>query len=307
MPEQEVQHAPEHPDRPGTGCPPLLGAGRITAAVVAVLAVTSLLTVLVVAPEGLRASADPGAPALAHWVVMLPVAVGLLAARLLPLRVPALSPALLDRRRVQRALLVMVACALAFPVLVDLLGVSGSVLYHPLKVLVLVAIPAAAAWWTRGSISHPWRHTTGSDAWRWWAPALVVLAWAGLAVAAPWHEVPDYTGIPLELVVGAAVLTAITAGIGEEIFYRYLLQTRVEALLGRWGGIAAATLLFALMHVGSRQAMGLGVEVAAALVVQGSFGLFVAYLWARYRNLWLNVAAHVLSNGYLVLVALAQS
>lgn len=100
------------------------------------------------------------------------------------------------------------------------------------------------------------------------------------------------------------MLTALTAGIGEEVFYRYWLQTRAEALLGRWGGIAVATLLFALMHVGSRQSLSLGVEVTAAIVVQGSFGLFLAYLWARFRNIWLALVAHVLANGYGVFLAL---
>ncbi|PNI07159.1 hypothetical protein CXX84_17505 [Arthrobacter sp. AFG7.2] len=88
------------------------------------------------------------------------------------------------------------------------------------------------------------------------------------------------------------------AGVGEEIFYRYWLQTRAEASLGRWGGIVLATLLFALMHVGSRTSLGLGVEVAAAIVVQGSFGLLLAYLWARYRNIWLAIITHVFANGY---------
>lgn len=307
MPENELEGPQEHPNRtsPGNG-PPLLGAGHATAGAVVVLAAASLLTLVVASPQGLRTSADPGAPLVPYWVVLLPVAVGLVAARLLPPRVPALPPALLNRRGVQRALLVMVACALAFPALVELLGVSNSVLYHPLKVMVLLVVPALAAWWTRGSITHPWKRAGSASSWRWWAPALVVVVWALPAVVAPWQEVPEYTGVPVEFLIGAAVLTAITAGIGEEVFYRYLLQTRAEALLGRWGGIAMATVLFALMHVGSRQAMGLGEEAAAALVVQGSFGLFVAYLWARFRNLWLNVAAHILINGYPIVVVLTQ-
>ncbi len=304
---EELDQTREHPNRTSPGsAPPFVRAGRAAAGAVVVLAAASLLALVALAPQGMRTSSDPGASIVPYWVVLLPVVVGIVTARLLPPHAPTLAPVLLDRRGVQRTLLVMVACALAFPVLVQVLGVSGSVLYHLLKVLVLLAVPALAAWWTRGSIAHPWKRDGAASGWRWWAPALVVTAWALLAVAAPWHDVPDYTGFPVELLVGAAVLTALTAGVGEKVFYRYLLQTRAEALLGRWGGIAVATVLFALMHVGSRQAMGLGGEVAAALVAQGSFGLFVAYLWARYRNLWLNVAAHVLSNGYAVVVVLVQ-
>lgn len=304
---EELDQPREHPTRPSpSNGPPLLRAGHATAGAVVVLAAASLLTLVVASPQGLRTSADPGAPLVPYWVVLVPAAVGLVAARLLPPRAPALPPALLNRRGVQRALLVMVACALAFPALVELLEVSNSVLYHPLKVLVLLVIPALATWWTRGSITHPWKNSASAGDWRWWAPALVVAVWASPAVLAPWHEGPSYAGFPIELLIGAAVLTAITAGVGEEVFYRYLLQTRAEALFGRWGGIAIATLLFALMHVGSRQAMGLGEEAAAALVAQGPFGLFAAYLWARFRNLWLNIAAHVLLNGYPIVVVLTQ-
>lgn len=194
----------------------------------------------------------------------------------------------------------MVACAAAFPVLVGALAIVASPIYHIVKVSILIAVPGITVWWTRRSLGTP----TPSGLWRWWAPALVVTVWALLAVVAPWNEVPDYSGIPVEFVIGGAVLTALTAGVGEEVFYRYWLQTRAEALLGRWGGIALATLLFALMHVGSRQNLGLGVEVAAAIVVQGSFGLFLAYLWARYRNIWLAIVAHVLANGYGVILVL---
>ena len=55
---------------------------------------------------------------------------------------------------------------------------------------------------------------------------------------------------------------------------------------------------------GERQGSGPIVEVAAALVVQGSFGLMLALLWSRYRNIWLAIAAHVIANGYAVVVFL---
>lgn len=263
-----------------------------------VLVAVSLIVVVSVAPEGLRLSSDPGAPVIPHWAYLLPVIVGIGLARLLPLRAPVLPPIVHDGRAVLGALLIMVVCAAAFPVIVGALGVDGTPLYHLVKVAVLIAVPAGAVWWTRGALKIP----KPSMPWQWWAPGVVVTGWALLAVVAPWNEAPDYSNYPLELVIGAAVLTALTAGVGEEIFYRYWLQTRAEAVLGRWGGIAVATLLFALMHVGARQDLGLGVELAAAIVVQGTFGLFLAYVWARYRNIWLAIGAHIVANGYGVFV-----
>jgi hypothetical protein len=117
-----------------------------------------------------------------------------------------LQPVLYDGRAVLGALLVMVACAVAFPVVVGALAIGGSPLYHVVKVAVLIAVPAVAVWRTRSSLETP----RPSGPWRWWAPALVVTVWALLAVVAPWNEVPDYSALPVEIVIGGAVLTALT-------------------------------------------------------------------------------------------------
>lgn len=44
-----------------------------------------------------------------------------------------------------------------------------------------------------------------------------------------------------------ALITALTAGVGEELFSRRWLQTRLEAALGGWPGILVASLVFAFM------------------------------------------------------------
>lgn len=104
----------------------------------------------------------------------------------------------------------------------------------------------------------------------------------------------------------AATATALTASIGEEIFYRYWLQTRLEALLGRWPGILLASLLFGLMHVASHGAgLGWGLTVAVVIAGQGVFGIVAGYLWSRYRRLWLPILLHLSSNGLMVVLYLA--
>jgi membrane protease YdiL (CAAX protease family) len=88
------------------------------------------------------------------------------------------------------------------------------------------------------------------------------------------------------------VLTFVTASLAEEIFYRMLLQTRLEALLGRWPAIVATALLFVAMHV-HRIGDGPLAEMIAIMVVwNGGLGLLVGYLWARYRNIWAILALH---------------
>lgn len=49
--------------------------------------------------------------------------------------------------------------------------------------------------------------------------------------------------------LGSTVLSA-HAGIGEEVFFRGVVQDEAERHLGRWGGLAVGSALFGLVHVG---------------------------------------------------------
>ncbi|MCM0639563.1 CPBP family intramembrane glutamic endopeptidase [Cellulomonas wangsupingiae] len=284
---------------PGTGVP-FPRTGTALAVTGAVVAAAALATVLAAAPDGLRASADPGAPTVPYLVVLGPTVLALALTWTLPRRAPVLAPRVADRRRVLLAVMLLLACAAAFPLVVAATGVAASADYHLVKIVLLVAVPGGVVLATRG-LRTGWPRA----AWRWWAPLVVVGVWTAVARAAPWVQEPDYGEVPVDLLVTAAVATAVTAGVGEELFFRVWLQTRLEALLGRWGGITVATLAFALMHVGSRQHGGALVEVSGAIVVQGlGFGLVAACLWSRYRNAWLVVLLHVLANGFGIAVLL---
>ncbi|SJN37028.1 Abortive infection protein [Micrococcus lylae] len=103
------------------------------------------------------------------------------------------------------------------------------------------------------------------------------------------------------MIIGATA-TAVTAGVGEELFFRLWLQTRLEALLGAPAGIALASTFFGLMHLTSHGSGNLMLDVAQVVVVQGTFGLFLGILWWRFRNLWFTILAHLITNGWPVLV-----
>lgn len=139
--------------------------------------------------------------------------------------------------------------------------------------------------------------------WRWIAPipALVVFAYLALLspLAGPLPQAEDYPD-PVVLVIIASI-TFFTANVVEELFYRVMLQTRLEAALGRWPGIVLTSLLFALMHLPTHgqsdsALAGLPLTLGAIMVQQGVFGLFVGYLWSRYRNVWVLIAAHSIIN-----------
>ncbi len=106
------------------------------------------------------------------------------------------------------------------------------------------------------------------------------------------------------LLVALALLSFCSAGFTEEMFYRVLLQTRLERVLGRWNAIAAGALLFGLFHLPSRLAFvwlgttgSLGWDTVQAItgVVTGQvvLGLIDGYMWARFRNAWWNAGMHV--------------
>jgi uncharacterized protein len=129
-----------------------------------------------------------------------------------------------------------------------------------------------------------------------WYPWPALLAWGALAFAVPTDLTPYEDLDPVVLWVGAAI-TLLTASLLEEWFYRVTLQTRLEALYGRWPAIVATALLFAAMHLPSHLDTDRPwLAVAAMVAFQGLFGVFVGYLWSRYRAAWAIMLVHAAVN-----------
>jgi len=274
-----------------TSRPSLLG--RATLVACATIGVAALAIVLVALPDGAPTSSDPGAPAVPWWVVLLPAAVGVALTLVVPRRPAAMPAVVADARRHRASTAALVACAVAFPLVVGLLELGGGEGYVLAKLVLLMLVPAVAVATLRG-VRIAWAR----GRWRWWAPAVVVGVWVLLSQVAPWNPAHDLSGIDPTLLVVSATATAITAGLGEELFYRRWLQTRLEAGLGAWPGIALTSLAFALMHLGSHAAGEPVLDVARVVVSQGSFGLLMGVLWWRYRNLVAIVVAHLVVNGW---------
>lgn len=97
------------------------------------------------------------------------------------------------------------------------------------------------------------------------------------------------------------ILPLLMAAIPEEFFYRGILQTRIEQLLGRIAAIVITVLLFTAWHITTRFLLSQGVEGYAGdfgSVLLGTgvpvliFGLLFGLLWDRYRNLLSLIAFH---------------
>lgn len=286
---------------PGSDRRTVTKLGRILIWSAGALGVLALIVLLTLSPDGIRQSSDPGSPITPLWVVLVPPLVAIALTRSLPRSAPTLEPTVSNARAIRRSVTALLVCAVLFPLVIGLTEIYDSARYFLAKVVILVGIPAALVWRSRRNIkiAHP------RLAWQWWAPIVVIAVWTILSQASPWITVPTFPGVDVTYLIAAAMLTALTAGVGEELFYRYWLQTRAEALLGRWGGIVLASFAFAIMHLGgNRQGNGLLVEIAAVIIVQGSFGIMLGYLWSKYRNLSLVIAAHIMANGYAVVAYL---
>lgn len=121
------------------------------------------------------------------------------------------------------------------------------------------------------------------------------LDWIGEVL--PQHESQD-----VALRIGfATVLPFLTAGFPEELVYRGILQTRIEAVWGRIPAILTANTLFTAWHIPTRYLLAQGIEGQAGnltSVLMGTgipvfiVGLIFCLVWDRYRRFWPLVAAH---------------
>lgn len=281
-----------------------MGPSRLGSAlfVVSVLVtVGSIVTMMVAMPEGNTVSADAEAPALSNWAIIGPSLVGIALTLALPWRAVPMPAVPVKQRQLLVTTTVLPVLLAVFVLATILLPLQGED-YILGKFVLLILLPAVLLLVVRGSV----RIETRSGAWRWWAPLVVLAVWFYLSEVAPWNPPYDPGDIDTNLLIVAAVATAITASIGEELFFRRWLQTRMEAVLGAWAGIGVTSVLFGLMHLGSHGSGDLWLDIARVIAIQGTFGWFMGVLWWRYRNLTIVILAHLISNGWGVIVYLVS-
>ena len=178
-----------------------------------------------------------------------------------------------------------------------------------LKLVAFVAVPAIVLrargfdWWQGGrpTASH-FRLLL----------CLLLLAIAGLAIqyllGSQFRRLlgPDYAGRPILLgTVLAFAWMSVEAGLVEEFFFRWYLQSRLAAWSGsQISAVFLASLVFGLAHApgiwlrGGGAVEGLGASpslattLAYVVVTQGVAGLMFGTLWARTRSFALVVLLH---------------
>jgi membrane protease YdiL (CAAX protease family) len=142
------------------------------------------------------------------------------------------------------------------------------------------------------------------------AMVYAILLWIGVALTGPggvWLRVPVLFPASLALVFGQVAIA-----VGEEAFYRGLLQREVGRLFGRagltsqrdrrLGSILAVSALFAFQHIGPNMPAGLLVKV---LAYSFAMSVLLGYLFDLTRNLAVCSFAHLFNN--LVVLRLGPS
>ncbi|MFV2196229.1 type II CAAX prenyl endopeptidase Rce1 family protein [Nocardiopsis sp. LOL_012] len=145
------------------------------------------------------------------------------------------------------------------------------------------------------AVREPWR----------WLGLIPVVFFVGVLGAA---AMPTYGLMGLSLAALGLVLAFALIAVCEEIFFRGMVQTRLELVMGRWGGIFATAGIYSLSYaltqpydiVGQFSRTDPVYDVGLALCIYGSVALFHGCLWTCYRNIWLNVFVHLC--GMLILL-----
>ncbi|WP_164764276.1 CPBP family intramembrane glutamic endopeptidase [Paenibacillus illinoisensis] len=128
-------------------------------------------------------------------------------------------------------------------------------------------------------------------------PLIIIVVWGYLKFYSPIAqpegaiEATDLTELLLLAFIGFIINSVL-----EEFFYRVWLQTRLEALLGRWPAILLVSMLWSIWHVAIQGSGQWDIDVATVIANHGVTGLFLGYLWARYRKVWVIILIHGLMN-----------
>lgn len=288
-----------HPTAPGATGARSVRDSPWAVALLATVLIGGVLAAMAMFPEGVAVSPDPGYRPMPVHLLLVPTVLCITLTILLPAGAGS-SEALVRRPgRARGETAALVGLAVGFTLLVPVLPLPED--YVLLKALMFMLVPCLGLWWVarrRGPSVVVARPEVSAAVIM--LPALLV---GVLSTVGPFSNAPN-SWPPLAVLLVGATATAITAGVGEELLFRRFLQTRLEALWGRWTGILAASLLFGLMHVFSHGGDSLGQSAVLVITLQGTLGFAMGLLWSRWRRLWVCMLAHLLVNGLGVVLHL---
>lgn len=284
--------------RPGPADGPAPADRPVVVGALLAVFVLAIAVTLWRSPEGILASRDPGYSPVPLPLLLLPSVLATALTALLPRGRGAAAVSVRRRPALRAETVLLLGLVCAFPPLVPLLPLPEDyVLAKAVMFLLVPAVVLALSARRRGASIAIGRPEVSP-----WVIALPALVLGILSTVGPFSAGGPSSWPPLATLLVAATATAVTAGLGEELMYRRFLQTRLEALLGPWTGLLLASLLFGLMHVASHGGGTWWEGAAQVVALQGTTGIALGLMWRRWRRLWVCVLAHVLLNGFGVVL-----
>lgn len=200
---------------------------------------------------------------------------------------------------VRRQSVILVISAVLFAVILNAFPADNAGSYMPfVKIPLLIIVPAimiSSAEHKRLSKELPDHSYMKNN--QWIFPGVAATAWIILEFFSPLGspDTPEYQMAFIALATGA-LFSFLLNSVLEELFYRVWLQTRLEALLGTWPAIMISSVLWAVWHMAIQGGGSLDIAFSNVMVNQGVLGLFLGFLWAKYRNVWVLIIIHGLIN-----------
>ncbi|HEK9103969.1 CPBP family intramembrane glutamic endopeptidase [Bacillus cereus] len=239
------------------------------------------------------------------WNKWIPIIVGILLIRFLPFHHKNYNPLQqFESRRIMIQAVVLFLSGSLFTICLltmNFEGMSFQLWFMIFKIALLLFTPLMLLLFYQ---SNPKKErpkpvkSTVNTRWYRFTPLIIIIIWGYFnffsVFSTPFVSVRmDPTILISILLVGFLINSVL-----EELFYRVWLQTRLELLLGTWPAILFTSFLWASWHIAVHGSGHWDVDTATVIANHGIVGLFLGYLWARYRRVWVIIIIHGLINAH---------
>ncbi|MEN1938694.1 type II CAAX endopeptidase family protein [Paenibacillus sp. 102] len=277
--------------------------GKLIAVMSILVILISSLWIIWVGEMNIRYSGDHEGT-IPFWNKWIPAIVGILLVHFIPFHYKKYNPLRnFEQRRIIIQSVALFLCGLLFTIcilLVNFEGMKFQLWFMLTKFIFILFIPLMLLLFYQ---VNPKRErfkpikSTLNNRWYWFAPLIVIIIWVYLNFFSVFSTPFVSTGITDPTMLIISLLTGfLINSVLEEFFYRVWLQTRLELLLGTWPAIFLISILWASWHIAIHGSGHWDIDIATVITNLGIVGLFLGYLWTRYRNVWAIILVHGLIN-----------
>lgn len=275
-------------------------AGKLIGGIIMLIILLSSLWLIWIGETNIRYSGDHKGT-IPFWYKWIPVIVGILLVRFLPFHHKNYNPLQqFEPRRIiiQTAILFLSGSLFTICLLTtNFEGMALQLWFMIFKIILLLFTPLMLLLFYKKERPKSVK-LTGDIRWHQFTPLIVIIIWGYFNFFSIFST--PFVSMKMEPTILISILLVgfLINSVLEEIFYRVWLQTRLELLLGTWPAILLTSLLWASWHIALHGSGHWDIDTATVIVNLGIVGLFLGYLWARYRKVWVIIIVHGLINAH---------